>query len=125
LNAIEAGMSFAWPPTPGVVPKSEAAVLPPITSGPIGGNGEVCVAAQEVGNVVQFVQTFHQFKPVPPLGNGAHDVAVNPCKKKEHGSAVVLGIKLLPNAALPVSVVGISELEAQVVDQPGLEELPQ
>jgi hypothetical protein len=56
---------------------------------------------------------------VPPLGCTVVG------RKKEGGSVVLLGIKLLNDTAFPVNVVGVSEAEEQVVDQPGLEELPQ
>jgi len=104
---------------PGEDPNEDAGAFPPVTSGPIGGNGGVEVEAHAVGKVVQDVQTFHQFRPVPPLGCAVVG------RKKEGGRVVLLGIKLLNDAALPVSTVGISEVEEHVVDQPGLEELPQ
>src|SRR5271154_1208822 len=59
-KATAAGMSYALPSTYG----------PAVTSGPTGGNGCARLVAQAVGNVVQLVQTFHQLRPVPPLGWG-------------------------------------------------------
>ncbi len=51
-----------------------------MTSGPIGGIGGVLDEPQLVGNELQLVQAFHQFKPVPPLG-----CAVMPLMKNETG----------------------------------------
>ena len=89
-------------------------MLPPVTSGPIGGNGCV-VNVEQVG---QFVQTFHQLRPVPPL-----ECAVVG-RKNDGGNVVLLGTVWLNAAPLLAIEVGTSDVLLHVVDHPGSLELP-
>ena len=74
-----------------------------MASGPIGGNGCVCVVAEAVGNVVQVLHTFHHDNPVPPLGYGEHVVEPPPIKaKNEHGKIIVRGYEFCHAVAVPV-----------------------
>ena len=58
FHATADGTSKAYPFTPD----------PPVTSGPADGKGCVVKDAQEKGKEVHPVHTFHQLRPVPPVG---------------------------------------------------------
>lgn len=86
-------------------------MLPPDTSGPTAGNG----------GQVPVVGFFHQLSPVP------HPPAVLAVRKKEFGNVCVSGTELMNALGLPelsLKLAGTSLALEQVVDQPGLEELP-